>query len=297
MAEVLQNLSNDLAATVETASRSIVRVEGRRRMAASGIVLAEDGLIVTAHHVVERDENIRIGLPNGEKVTATLVGRDPTTDIAVLRVESGGLTPANWLTDGAKVGHLVLAIGRPDDDVQATLGIVSAVGEAWRTSAGGTIDSYLQTDVVMYPGFSGGALVSAGGQILGMNSSALARGVSLTLPAATIQRVAQTLQQHGRVRRGFLGVSAQPVRLPANIAGAVGQESGLLIAGVESNSPAEQGGLLLGDTLIALDGQPVRHMDDLLAALSGDRVGKAVTARIVRGGQTQDLNVTIGERQ
>ncbi len=297
MAEVLQNLSNDLAATVETASRSIVRVEGRRRMAASGIVLAEDGLIVTAHHVVERDENIRIGLPNGEKVTATLVGRDPTTDIAVLRVESGGLTPANWLTDGAKVGHLVLAIGRPDDDVQATLGIVSAVGEAWRTSAGGTIDSYLQTDVVMYPGFSGGALVSAGGQILGMNSSALARGVSLTLPAATIQRVAQTLQQHGRVRRGFLGVSAQPVRLPANIAETVEQDSGLLVAGVESNSPAEQGGLLLGDTLIALDGQPVRHMDDLLAALSGDRVGKAVTARIVRGGQTQDLNLTIGERQ
>lgn len=297
MADVLQNLSNDLAATVETASRSIVRVEGRRRMAASGIVLAEDGLIVTAHHVVERDENIRIGLPNGEKVTATLAGRDPTTDIAVLRAQSGGLTPANWLTDGAKVGHLVLAIGRPDADVQATLGIVSAVGEAWRTSAGGTIDSYLQTDVVMYPGFSGGALVSAGGQILGMNSSALARGVSLTIPAVTIQRVAQTLQQHGRVRRGFLGVSAQPVRLPANIAETVGQESGLLIAGVESNSPAEQGGLLLGDTLIALDGQPVRHMDDLLAALSGDRVGKSVTARIVRGGQTQDLNVTIGERQ
>ncbi|MBK9748775.1 MAG: trypsin-like peptidase domain-containing protein [Chloroflexi bacterium] len=296
MTDVLQNLSNDLAATVEAASRSLVRVEGRRRMAASGIIWSDNGLIVTANHVVERDENIGVGLPNGAVVNASVVGRDHTTDIAILKVQANELTPAAWATD-AKVGHLVLAVGRPDAGVQATLGVVSAVGESWRTGAGGMIDQYLQTDVVMYPGFSGGALVTAGGQMLGMNTSGLANGVSLTIPAVTLQRVAQALQAHGRVRRGFLGVSAQPVRLPAPVAAQVQQETGLLLAAVEQSSPADQGGLYLGDTLVALDGQAVRHMDDLMAILSGDRVGKAVTAKIVRGGQVHETSVTIGERQ
>ena len=296
MTDVLQNLSNDLAATDEAANRSLVRVEGRRRMAASGIIWSDNGLIVTANHVVERDENIGVGLPNGAVVNASVVGRDHTTDIAILKVQANELTPAAWATD-AKVGHLVLAVGRPDAGVQATLGVVSAVGESWRTGAGGMIDQYLQTDVVMYPGFSGGALVTAGGQMLGMNTSGLANGVSLTIPAVTLQRVAQALQAHGRVRRGFLGVSAQPVRLPAPVAAQVQQETGLLLAAVEQGSPADQGGLYLGDTLVALDGQAVRHMDDLMAILSGDRVGKAVTAKIVRGGQVHETSVTIGERQ
>ncbi len=298
MADVLQSLSNDLAAAVETAGQSIVRVEGRRRMSASGVIWSADGLIVTAHHVVERDENIKVGLPNGDKVSATLVGRDPTTDIAVLRADVGGLTPANWLDISAvKVGHLVLALGRPEADVQATLGVISALDGEWRTHAGGRIDTYVQTDVVMYPGFSGGPLVSAGGAMIGLNSSALARGVSLTLPAATLQRVADTLAQHGRIKRGFLGVSAQPVRLPANIAESTGQETGLMLAAVEPDSPAEKGGLLLGDVIVALGDQPVRHMDDLMGALSGDRVGAAVSIKVVRGGQIQTMQVTIGERE
>ncbi len=298
MADVLQSLSDDLAAAVETAGQSIVRVEGRRRMSASGIVWSEDGLIVTAHHVLERDEGVQVGLPSGEKVAAVVVGRDPTTDIAVLRAVSGGLTPANWQEIGSvKVGHLVLALGRPDADVQATLGVVSALDGEWRTHAGGRIDTYVQTDVVMYPGFSGGPLVSAGGAMIGMNSSALARGVSVTLPAATIKRVAETLVKHGRVKRGFLGVSAQPVRLPDAIAESAAQETGLMLAAVEPGSPAANGGLLLGDVIIGMDGQPVRHMDDLMAALSGDRVGAAVPVRVVRGGQVQELQVTIGERE
>lgn len=296
MTDILQNLSNDLAATVEIASRSLVRVEGRRRMAASGIVWSADGLIITAHHVVERDENIGVGLPNGAVVNAALVGRDPTTDLAILKVNANDLTPAAWATNPL-VGHLVLAVGRPDANVQATLGVVSAIGEGWRTGAGGKIDVYLQTDVVMYPGFSGGGLVTAGGQMLGMNTSGLANGVSLTIPAVTLQRVAAALQAHGHVKRGFLGVSAQPVRLPAAIATQVNQETGLLLAAVEPGSPADRGGMYLGDTLIALDDQPVRHMDDLMAILSGDRVGKSVAAKVVRGGQTQELSVTIGERQ
>ena len=297
MADVLQGLSDDLAEAVETAGQSIVRVEGRRRQSASGIVWSADGLIVTAHHVIERDENITIGLPNGTNVSASLVGRDPTTDLAVLRTETSGLTPAEWLDISAvKVGHLVLALGRPDAGMQATLGVISALDKEWRTHAGGRIDSYVQTDVVMYPGFSGGPLVSVGGAMIGMNSSALARGVSLTLPASTIRRVAETLSTHGRIKRGFLGVSAQPVRLPQNIAESVGQETGLMLVAVEQGSPADQGGLLMGDVVIAMDGQAVRQMDDLMAALTGDRVGSAVPVRAVRGGEVREFQVTIGER-
>jgi S1-C subfamily serine protease len=299
MADILQGLSDDLAAAVETAGKSIVRVEGRRRQSASGIVWSADGLIVTAHHVVEREENITVGLPNGQTVSATLAGRDPTTDVAVLKVQASGLTltPAEWLDiSTVKVGHLVLALGRPEGDMQATLGVISALGEEWRTHAGGRIDTYVQTDVVMYPGFSGGPLVSAGGSLIGMNSSALARGVSLTLPAATIKRVADTLATHGRIKRGFLGVSAQPVRLPAGIAEAAGQETGLMLAAVEPDSPADKGGLVLGDVIINMAGQPVRHMDDLMSLLSGDRVGTSVPVRVVRGGQTQEFSVSVGER-
>ncbi len=297
MADVLQSLSDDLAAAVETAGQSIVRVEGRRRQSASGIVWSADGLIATAHHVLERDENIQIGLPNGESTTATLVGRDPTTDVAILRADVSGLTPANWLEIASvKVGHLVLALGRPEADVQATLGVISALDGEWRTHAGGRIDTYVQTDVVMYPGFSGGPLVSAGGAVIGMNSSALARGVSLTLPTATVKRVAETLAKYGRVKRGFLGVSAQPVRLPANLAESAGQETGLMLVAVEPGSPADQGKLLLGDVIITLAGQAVRHMDDLMSLLSGDRVGTSVPVRVVRGGQVQEQSVTIGER-
>ena len=298
MAEVLRQLSDDLAATVETAGAAVVRVDARRRMPASGIVWSADGIVVTSNHGVEREDNITIGLPNGESTSATLVGRDPSTDVAVLRVGGAGLSLVNWTeTADVKVGHLALALGRPGRRVQATLGVVSAIGEAWRTSAGGHIDAYLQTDVVMYPGFSGGALVEAGGGILGMNSSALARGVSVTLPTATIRRVVEALMTHGRVRRGFLGIKAQPVRLPQNIAAEVGQETGLLLASVEADSPADQSGLLLGDTLLSFDNQPVRHMDDLLAVLSGDRAGQSVQARILRGGQLQTVSVAIGEQR
>lgn len=296
MAKVLRNLSDALATTVEATGPAVVRVEGRRRLPASGIVWSADGIIVTAHHVVQRDENIGVGLPNGQAVPATLVGRDPTTDLAVLRAQTEGLTPPAWTDlESLQVGHLVLALGRPGQTVQATLGIVSALGDSWRTPAGGRLDRYLQTDVVMYPGFSGGPLVDAAGQVLGLNTSALLRGISLTVPAPTLRQVVETLLAHGRVRRGYLGVGAQPVRLPAALKQQLGQETGVLLVSVESGSPAEQGGLLLGDTIVSLDGQPVRHMDDLLALLSGDRVGAAVPVRIVRGGQVQELTVVIGE--
>lgn len=298
MADFLKNLSDDLASTVESAGASIVRVEARRRQPATGIVWSADGLIITSHHVVERDENIKVGLPNGDVTSASLVGRDPTTDIALLKAQATGLAPASWAADDEmRVGHLVVAIGRPEKELQATLGIVSALDNAWRTSAGGTIDRYVQTDVVMYPGFSGGPLVSAAGPFYGLNSSALARGVSVTIPAATLRRVAEMLLTHGRVRRGYLGVSAQPVRLPAAMAQHLEQETGLLVMSVESDSPSDKAGITLGDTIVGIAGERVRHMDDLMARLSGDNVGKAVAVKVLRGGQIAEMTVTIGERQ
>jgi S1-C subfamily serine protease len=299
MSGVLQSISNELAGAVSAVGPGLVRVEARRRLPATGIVWSADGVIVTAHHVVEQEENIQIGLADGQSVGASLVGRDPTTDLAVLRSEAKGLTPPTWATfdpQTVQVGHLVLALGRPDQNVQATLGIVSALSENWRTPGGSQLDYYLQTDVVMYPGFSGGALVNAAGQVVGLNTSALLRGVSLTIPAPSIRRVVEALLAHGRIKRGYLGVSTQPVRLPANLSQQLNQETGLLLVAVEPDSPAEKGGLLLGDTIVACASSPVRQHDDLLAALSGDRIGSPIAVRIIRGGQLQDLNVTVGER-
>jgi S1-C subfamily serine protease len=296
MAEVLSSLSDALAGTVETVGKSVVRVEGRRRQPASGIVWSPDGLIVTANHVVTRDEGVRVGLPNGETVEASLVGRDPTTDIAVLRA-SGDLTAATWASDGdIRVGHMVLALGRPGKSMQATLGVISALGGDWRTGGGGKVDRYIQTDVVMYPGFSGGPLADVSGKVIGLNSSALARGVSVTLPASTIKAVVETLATHGRIRRGYLGVGAQPARLPESLAAELSQDVGLLIVAVESDTPASKAGLVLGDTLLSLDGEQVSHLEELMALLSGDRVGKSVTAKILRGGDVRDVKVTVGER-
>jgi S1-C subfamily serine protease len=181
--------------------------------------------------------------------------------------------------------------------VQATLGIVSALGESgWRTPMGGQIDRYLQTDVVMYPGFSGGPLIDVHGRVLGMNSSALIRGVSVTVPNTTIENVVTALREHGRIQRGYLGISTQPARLPQASQEALGQETGLLVVSVESNSPAHDAGLVLGDTIVAFGENRIRHHDDLLALLSSGIVGKKVPVRILRGGEIRSLNVTVGER-
>ena len=297
MSTVLSDLSTAMAAMIDLAGAAVVRVNGRRGVPGSGIIWSGDGEIVTASHVVRREEDLRVGLPDGREVDAKLIGRDPAADIAVLRASATGLKAPTWLPmDEARVGQLVLALGRPGRTVQATLGVVSALGSEWRTPEGGLVDRYLQTDVVMYPGFSGGPLVSADGRFVGMNTSGLSRGVSLTLPAVTLQRIVPMLVQHGHVRRGYLGIGAQPVRLPEEVAGQLGQETGVLLMSVEPGGPAAKAGLALGDTLDTLEGAPIRHMDDVLAALGGDRIGSTLGARYLRGGKLHDVRVTVGER-
>ena len=297
MTEILTGLSDALAETVSGAGSSVVRVEARDRLPASGIAWPSPGIIVTAHHVVEREENIIVGLPSGETVEAELVGRDPATDLAVLRAPVPDLAASPWEDTGdLRVGHLVLALGRPGSNVRATMGIVSALGNTWRTPAGGTVDRYLQTDVVMHPGFSGGPLVEAAGRVVGMNTSGVLRGISLAVPVPTIARVVDALLSHGRIVRAYIGVGSQPTRLSESLAGQLGQQTGLLLVSVEAGSPAEKAGLFLGDTVVALAGNPVKQLDDLMLNLDGDQVGKSITMRIVRGGQTQELSIVPEER-
>lgn len=320
---VLKDLSDAMAEAVETVGVSLVQVNARRRLPATGIVWSADGLIVTANHIVERDENISVTLGDGSTHDATLLGRDPQNDLAVLQVEAK-LTAPTWGDDeGLKVGNLILALGRPGEKVQATLGVVSALlsnpvqdekhkrgrfgkgrhgeGRRFRKRGGRRMmrvlaDGYIQTDVVMYPGFSGGALVAGDGVVHGVNTSGFGRGVSVTVPVATIRNTVNTLRQHGKMKQGYLGVGVQAARLPDSIAEELEQETGLLIVSVENDSPAAKSALFVGDILVSLDGESVEQLDELLALLTGARVGQSVPAQIVRGGQLQSLDVAIGER-
>lgn len=294
----LTELSDQLAAAAESVAASIVSVRARRRLPSSGIAWAPN-IIVTANHTVERDDDIAVVLPSGDEVPATLAGRDPGSDIAVLKVEASNLAPANRAPAGSlKVGHLVLAMGRPGSGHQASLGVVGAIGGPWRTFRGATVQSYVRTDTTMFPGFSGGPLVDAAGRVAGMNSSMLGRGGGLTIPVESLEPVVESILAAGKVRRGYLGISTQPVAIPSAFERvAAGQESGLLIVGVEASSPAAAGGLLVGDILLAFAGFATTSADVLQEQLGPDRVGAAVEIAVIRGGVPATLSITVGERE
>jgi S1-C subfamily serine protease len=292
-------LSDAMVAAVEKAGAATVLVDARRRLPASGIVYAAN-MVLTADHVVERDEDISVLLPDGSRFQASIAGRDPGSDLALLKVDKNILAKAEPAPQEARIGQIVLALGRPSSEgVQASFGVISSLGGPVRTGRGGLLERYLRTDAIPYPGFSGGPLVDSSGRVLGLNTSGLARGVSLTIPVALAWQVADTLAKHGFVRRGFLGVRSQPVKIPAAQQNSLGREqaSGLLLVGVEGNSPAEAGGLIVGDILVAIAGQPVTDPDELLARLAGEVVGNPTQVEILRGGQPANLTVTIGERK
>lgn len=295
--QTLKEISSGITGVVERVGPSVIRVEAGRRFPSSGIVWAADGTIVTADHVIEQEDDIRVGLPDGQLVAASLVGRDPGTDIAVLRAQASGLSVPAW-SDGvrAKVGLLVVALSRPGRTVRARLGIISAAGEAWRTPMGGALDRYLEADMTPGFGFSGGPLVDTDGGVLGMNTAGLLRRAALTVPVPTLRKVADMLLAHGKIRRGYLGIGAHPVRLPASLEQQVGQRVGLIVVSVEPASPAERGGLVLGDVIVAIDGTPVRNHDDVAAQLTAEKVGTSLRIRLARGGAVQELNVTVAER-
>ncbi|OGO35493.1 MAG: signal protein PDZ [Chloroflexi bacterium RBG_16_57_11] len=293
-------LSDAMAEAVEKAGASTLLVEARRRMPASGIAYASD-LVLTADHVVEREEDIRLVLPDGSQRSASLAGRDSGNDLALLRLSEAGLSPAQAAARPARVGQLALALGRPSTEgIQASLGVVSALGGPVRTGRGGLLEQYIRTDTIPYPGFSGGPLIDANGGVLGLNTSGLAHGgIALTIPVGLAWQVAEALRRHGRVRRGYLGIRSQPTALPAVQQQALGREqpSGLLLVGIEEGSPAMQAGLMVGDILVSLAGEPLTDPDDLLVRLAGEMVGQSVPLEVLRGGQPVKIAVRIGERK
>jgi S1-C subfamily serine protease len=298
----LSAFSDELAAVVERVSRSLVTVAARPRQSATGILwnAGAETIILTADHVVEKEDDITILLPDGRETKAQLIGRDPGTDLAALRVtDLGASGEAATAGTAPRVGSLVLAIGRPTSDgARVSFGAVSSVDGPRRSWQGGEIEGIIYADVTLYPGFSGGPLVDVAGNVVGLNSSHLTRQNSSAIPVATLQRVATTLLTHGRVKRGYLGVSTQQVPLPATLAQKLGraQEAALLVVQVEANSPAEKAGILVGDLIAALGDRALTDVDALRGELSGDKLGQTLTLKVLRGGEPTDVPVTIAER-
>jgi S1-C subfamily serine protease len=297
----LAAFSEELADAVARAGDSVVRVEARRRQSASGAVWGADGLVLTADHVLERDEDLAVGLPDGQSVAAKVVGRDPGTDLALLRVEAAGL-PTIEQGPVPRLGHLALIVARPGESLATSIGVVSAIGGPARTRRGGQLEGFIRTDATYYPGFSGGPLVDTVGRMIGLATSQFGGGgggAGLAISLETVRRVAESLLSHGRVRRGFLGIGSQPVSIPGPLREQLGlsQETGLLVVGVEPGGPAEQGGVLIGDLLVGLGGSPVKDTNDLRDQLGAERVGQPTALRVIRGGEPRELTVTVGERR
>jgi S1-C subfamily serine protease len=291
-------LSTELAATVERAGRSAVAVNARWRNASSGVIWRKD-VIVTADHTIRREEEIRVTLPDGHSAVAELAGRDPGTDLAVLKVDTGDAAVARPSTpDSIKTGHLALAVGRSENTgVSAAMGVISNVSGPWHTWRGGKLDRFIRLDIGLYPGISGAAVVDAQSEVIGIASAGLSRTSLLAIPAATIDRVTDELLRQGHIAHGYLGVGLQPIPLPEHLRTKLkSAESGLIVLSAEPDGPAGQAGVLIGDVLIALDGRSVSGTDDVQEFLSGDRVGKPLKASLLRGGELIERTITVGER-
>jgi S1-C subfamily serine protease len=295
--DTLAALSDGMADAVENIAASVVKVNGRRRRSGSGVVFAQNK-VLTASHVLEREEDLSIETADGRTLTARFAGRDPSTDLAVLDVEGLDIDPATPAEGEARVGQISLAVGSHSrgEGPRATLGVVSAVGGPVRTRRGPRLERYIQTDATPYPGFSGGPLIDVRGNVLGILVSGWGRGAAFAIPADLAWRTAGSLSERGSVKRGYLGILSQPVRLPDGQSLGLTQRGGLLVVGVEDGSPAGRGGLIVGDILATLDGQPVEDTDDLLVLLAGDRVGSPVPVKLVRGGELAEVEITVGER-
>jgi S1-C subfamily serine protease len=287
-ADPLALFSDQLAALVERAATGIVAVHFARRHSISGIHW-RPGVLVTAEEALDRDEDITLLLPGGRKVPATLAGRDPSTDVAVLRFEPGGLPLATaGDATGLRAGHFVLAIGRYDGSPLASQGIVAFAGGAWQSQRGGTIDQFLRLDLALSHAAEGGALVDVNGKTLGMTVLGPRRR-ALAIPAATIDRAVDQLLAKGHVARGYLGAALQRARLG-------GDARGLLVTGVDANGPAAQAGLLVGDIITGWNGASTTRVREIWRLLGTDSVGTSAELELLRAGNRMTLAVTLGER-
>ncbi|MGE5361739.1 MAG: S1C family serine protease [Bacteroidales bacterium] len=289
----LIDLSTQMADAAERASAFVVQIRSGWRPTAGTVCLDEHVLV--ADHALRHEEDLAVRAPDGRVLPATLAGRDPSSALALLRVPGLGVAPAT-LGASPRVGQLVLAIGRAfSGSVVAGLGVVSSIGGPWRSGRGPAVDEVIRTDATPYPGFAGGALVAADGACVGIATGILLRGLGLVIPTATAWPVAEMLARHGRVRRAFLGISGQPVRLPDS--GQPGKHRrGILVVGVGDDSPARTAGLMIGDVLVAFNGHVVDEPEQLLALLTGDLIDHDVPVEILRAGASQAVSIKLTER-
>jgi S1-C subfamily serine protease len=299
MSAELIELSNALAQVTERAAPSAVAVHTEARGSSSGVIW-RPGVVVTAEHALSRDEEIHLTLAGGHVVAATLVGRDPSTDLAVLKCAEAGSAPANFGgVDSLKPGCLTLVVGRTRaSGPVAALGVVSLVAPERRTWTGASLAPYIRLDVGLQPTAAGGAVVSAEGTIAGIATPRFGRFGATVIPATVVNRVIDTLLEKGRIPQGYLGMGLQPVRLPDSLRESVQrkEKTAIIILEVEPGSPAQKAGILIGDILLTLAGHPVALLENVQSQLRAENIGKPLAAKIVRGGAVREFSITVGER-
>jgi S1-C subfamily serine protease len=291
---MLMNLSTQFADIVDAVSPAVVQVRARGR-AASGLVYGSD-LVLTTWRVVGRDEHPDVRTADGRVLTADVVGWDPESRLALLRAQGLDVPP---LSPGAlpRVGHVALALGRSwSNAITVTAGLVSVIGGPLRTGPRRQVEQIIRTSAPMHDGFAGGALVGADGALLGMATSAAIRGLTVVIPGSIAWSAAAGILERKHLKRGYLGIAAQPVSIPEKQRPATASAEALLVVAVKDGSPAADSGLLVGDVLVSLDGVTLGSPEDLLDLLVGDRVGRPVPLKILRGGSPVDVTVTAAER-
>lgn len=292
MPNPLASLSGQLTELVSEAAKSVVAIHARHRFASSGVHWTA-GIVVTADHTIRRDEDIKITAPNGATLSAELLGRDPGTDLAVLRVENLDATvPARAENFDPQPGSLVLAVGRSKDSAIASMGLLGSISGPSSTWRGGHLDQVLRLSLDLHPGASGAAVVNAEGKLIGIATSVLSRVSVFAIPLATIDRVAEQLIKHGRISRGYLGVGLQPILLEEHPK----PKQGLIVISVSADSPAARAGIVIGDILLELGDRATHSPDDVHMLLSSQSIGSKIRARILRGGEPKEIELTVGER-
>jgi S1-C subfamily serine protease len=292
---MLTQFSYQIADAIASAAPSVVQVSGGRRPV-SGLAYAAD-VVLTTMRGVGQGEHVRVRRDDGQVFQGELVGWDPATQLAVLRVAGLGSPPIVRATAEPRVGHLGIAVARSwSNAVTATAGLVSVIGGPLSTGRRRAIDRVIRTSAPMHEGFSGGAFLDTEGKLAGVATAISIRGLGVVIPAAIAWSAAANLLEHGTVKRGYLGIAGQSVRVPEKQRGTSAQEQGVMVMGVNSGSPADAAGVLVGDILLALDEHRLTSPEDLLDLLVGDRVSRPANLEVIRGERTLSVPVTIAER-
>ncbi len=299
MSNELIEFSNALAQATERAAASVVAVHTETRGSSSGVVW-RPGVIVTSEHTLRRDEEIQLTLPNRRVVPATLVGRDPSTDIAVLKcAEVDNAVPLFGDVAALKPGSLTLVVGRTRaSGPVAALGVVSLLASDRRTWTGASLTPYIRLDIGLQPTSIGGAVIDASGNVVGLATPRFARFGAIAVPASAINKIAETLLKQGRIPRGYLGVGLQPVRLPNVLREMLqrNEKTAAIVLDVHPDGPADKAGIVIGDILVSLGGQFITRLEDVQSLLAGDAIGKTLPLKFVRGGIVQERNIVVAER-